>query len=88
MAVAFQGTAASTPGTDGCSFYIQCKAYDSTDSWKNFAIFRFNENGIYKYFDANCPNSNYAGQAYWVLDESMALSNSEIDSILAAAASS
>ena len=88
MAVAFQGTAASTPGTDGCSFYIQCKAYDSTDSWKNFAIFRFNENGIYKYFDANCPNSNYAGQAYWVLDESMALSNSEIDSILAAVASS
>lgn len=83
MAAAFYGMASSNPGTKSCDFYIQCKAYDSTDSWKNFVNFQFNDAGIYKYFPSDCPNSNLVNTGYWILDESMALSTSEIDTILA-----
>ncbi len=83
IAAVFYGMAPSNVGTTSCEFYIQCKAYDPTDSWKNFVNFRFSDAGIYKYFPSDCPNSNLNGQSYWILDESMALTNSEIDTILA-----
>ena len=83
MAAAFYGMAPSNVGTKSCGFYIQCKAYDPTNTWMNFVNFRFDESGIYKYYPADCPSSTYVNKAYWILDESMALSDSEIDSILA-----
>lgn len=73
---------AGSAGSNGTTFVISVKS--SAGGWEPTHVqYNFDGQGILKVFPSNSPDTTHAGNNYWILDESMALTNSEIDTILA-----